>query len=208
MFKQALLVRVTNKTLFDTKQKPMNKIRNQSLPRGFVLLLLFLAASLSALAQTEDTCYNPKAIRNICMMVESRSKDPNPQGHYEYTYQRKIMDAACVDWPNDSKEVMAAKIRRMWLIYEDTHLVCNSVKFDTTNGNILKFAIASRFDQFIFNATQWGVHLNRIDEVDKLTVLDYVQKHLERHKGTVTESTLKMYYKQLRDAGAKYSWEL
>lgn len=186
----------------------MNRLRNQPLQRGFVLLLLFLAASLSALAQTEEPCYNEKAIRNICMMVESRSKDPNPLGHYEYTYQRKLLDAACVDYANDSEEVIAAKVRRMWLKFENTHLVCNSVKFDTTNGNILKFAVASRFDHVIFNATQWKVNLNRIDEVDKKTVLDYVQDQLEKHKGTITESTLKKYYKQLRDAGAKYSWEL
>lgn len=186
----------------------MNRNFNQLLLRGFTLLFLFLAANLSAFAQTEDTCHNPKAIRNICMMVESRSKDPNPLGHYEYTFQRKLLDAACVDWPNDSEEVIAFKVRRMWLIFENTHLVCNSVKFDTTNGNILKFAVASRFDHVIFNATQWGVHLNRIDEVDKLTVLDYVENQLKKHKGTVTESTLRKYYKQLRDAGAKYSWEL
>ena len=186
----------------------MNRNFNQLLPRSIVLLLLFLAGSISTFAQTEEPCVNEKAIRNICMMVESRSRDPKPLGHYEYTFQRKLLDAACVDWPNDSEEVIAFKVRRMWLKFENTHLVCNSVKFDTTNGNILKFAVASRFDHVIFYATQWKVHLNRIDEVDKLTVLDYVENQLKKHKGTVTESTLKMYYKQLRDAGAKYSWEL
>ena len=117
------------------------------------------------------------------------------------------MDAACVDFANDSEEVIAQKIRRMWLKYED-RLVCNSMKFDTTDGNIIKFAVSSTFDDLIYDVTKWGVNLNRVDKYDKKTVLDYIQFQLNKNKGTAIEGTLQKYFKQVRAAGGKFASEL
>lgn len=174
---------------------------------SLIILLSFIVASKGLSAQTNEPCFNPAALKNICMMVESRIEDSNPQGKYIYAYQRKIMEAACVDFAKDSEEVIAQKIRKMWLKFED-RLVCTSVMFDTSEGNLIKLAVSNRFDMFINDVTKWGVNLNRVDQVDRLTVLDYVQKQLERNKGKAIEGRLQKYYNQIRAAGGKFASEL
>ncbi|MGV3658142.1 MAG: hypothetical protein ACO1NX_09310 [Chitinophagaceae bacterium] len=140
------------------------------------------------------------------MTIETRSKVEKPVLPYEYTFIYKLFSAACVD-PVDSEEVIAQKIRRMWIKYED-RLICNSLKFDTTDGNIIMYAVASMFDHFIFYVTKWGVNLNRVDEYDQRTVLDYIQFQINKNKGSSIEGTLQKYFKQVRAAGGKFASEL
>ena len=78
-----------------------------------------------------------------------------------------------------------------------------------TNGNILKLAVARRFDSVIENAAQvWKVNLNVVDDSDKKTVLDYVQDQIKVFKNTRNEAELQGYYKVFRAAGAKHASEL
>jgi len=175
--------------------------------RSLIILLSFIVASKGLSAQTDEPCFNPAALKNICMTIESRSKDPNPQGQYIYKYHRMIMDAACVDFANDSEEVRYQKIRRMWLKYED-RLICNSVKFDTVDGSIIKYAVSSKFDDFISDVTYWGVNLNKVGETDKMTVLDYIYKEIKRNEGSSIAGRLQKYFDQVRAAGGKFASEL
>lgn len=153
------------------------------------------------------SCPNPNSLKNICIFVDSRTKDPKPQGDYIYTYQRKILEAACADPEKDSEEKIAEKVQAAWLAGQD-NLKCKSIQFDASGGNILKYAVSSKFDLFLEDAIYWKVNLNRIDEVDQRTVLDYIQIQIEKHKGTNIVSKLQHYYKILREAGAKHKSEL
>lgn len=174
-------------------------------PDGKILVLQFL----EVIEDKTQPCPNLKKLENICMYIDSRGKDPKPKGDYVYMYQRRLLDAACVDVEKDSEEVIGEKIRKMWdAAFAQQKLNCQSVQFYPSGGNILKFAVSSKFTEFIDDAIWWKVNLNFIDEVDKETVLDYVRGQIEKNKGSSIVSTLQHYYKILREAGAKHAAEL
>jgi hypothetical protein len=171
-----------------------------------ILLLVTLLTAQVASAQDADACPNPKKLKNLCMFVGDQSAEPAPAGHYRYTYQRKIAEAACVDPAKDSKETQSRKIAAMWKQYE-SQLTCNNVQFDVQNGSILKFAAAMMFDPFIRDAITWGVPLDRVD-ADGRTLLDYVRDHRDRNQGYSVGERFGQYYDMLRKAGARHRDEL
>jgi antitoxin component YwqK of YwqJK toxin-antitoxin module len=152
-------------------------------------------------------CPNPRKLDNICMSLDSRTKDPKPRGDYYYMYQRKMLDAACVDVEKDSEEIVGRKIRAMWDKCWDK-LKCHSIQFDASGGNILKFAVSTKFNEFIDDVIYWKVDLNKVDALDQRTVLDYITYQIEKNKGLSIESKYRHYYKILREAGAKHKSEL
>lgn len=154
-----------------------------------------------------STSFNPMKLKNICMTIDSRTKDPNPIGNYIYLYQRKIVDAAGVDINKDSPEVIREKIIRMWTLFEPL-LVCDNLQFDVSSGNIIKYAISTLFDEFVYDMVTWKVPLNKIDNSDNKTALDYLRSQIERNKGNALEPKLQNYYKLLRGAGARHKSEL
>ena len=175
------------------------------------LLLLFLFSTSFAFAQTAEPetspCPNPKKLRGLCAVVGDLTEDSNPQGKYKYLYQRKIFEAACVDINKDSEEEIARKVSKVWKENEDK-LICNNTRFEVANGNIIKFAVDSTFDSFLTDVATWKINLNKVDETDGRTVLDYVKYQMERAKGTPSEQRISFYYRKLRSAGAKHKSEL
>lgn len=168
----------------------------------FAVLACFFAAPPFAAA---SECPAPGKLPAVCMAISNAQKDTS--GQYEFHYQKLVYEAACVE-PSDSEEVRNAKVRRMWRANED-QLVCESLRFDVQQGNILKYAASVRFEDFLFDASMiWKVDLNRIDPSDGRTVLDYVQKEIDRNKGLSIESKLRSYYDMLRSSGAKHRNEL
>ncbi len=65
-------------------------------------------------AEEETVCPNPKKLRGLCMYVDSKEKDPNPQGRFVWKYQRKLLEAACIDVKKDSEEEIGKKIAKVW----------------------------------------------------------------------------------------------
>ncbi len=185
-----------------------------------------LAFFTPAISQNSTDCFKPNALKNLCMMIDGRMKYDgsnlledslllhsssavlkNTVEPPYYLFQKKIYEAACVDYYKDSREVAFAKIRRMWLIYEDK-LICNGLNFDVINGNLIKYAINTKFDDFIDVVAEWGVNLNKVDEIDGRTILDYTYYHMKRNEGTEIATRLNSYYNTLRKAGAKHKHEL
>jgi hypothetical protein len=148
-----------------------------------------------------------KKMRGLCMFVDSKEQDPNPQGRFVFKYQRKILEAARIDPIKESEEQIAAKVRKMWNENEEL-FICNNTKFDVANGNIIKFAVNLKFDEFMIDMAHWGINLNRVDEMDGRTVLDYIQAQIERNKGLPQEPVLKGYYRMVRKAGARHKFEI
>lgn len=162
---------------------------------------------VAAAVQEETVCPNPKKLRGLCMYVDSKEKDPKPQGRFVFKYQRKILEAACVDVKKDSEEEIGKKISAVLKENEKT-LICNNLKFDVSNGNIMKFAVNLKFDEYLIDMAQWKVDFNKVDETDGRTVLDYVKDQWENNKGLPQEPVLKRYYDMLKKAGAKHKNEL
>lgn len=156
-------------------------------------------------ASNQKGCAKPEKLIALCALVSNRSKDPNPIGYYSYLYQRRILEAACAVDDNESDQ--ALRVSKMWSELEDK-LTCTSLSFDIPNGSIIKFAINSSFDEFLDDITTWKVNLNKVDEYDGGTTLDYINVQLERNRGNAIEGRLRIYYKLLRESGAKHKSEL
>ena len=163
-----------------------------------------------ATQQTEETpCPNRKMLKNLCMMISGRTKnhDPATSEKYPFMYQKRLLEAGCVDLLKDSEEVIYEKIRKAWLMYE-SDLKCNSTTFDLRDGHLLKYAINETFEDFIDDVCKWKVNFNKVDESDGRTTLDYLKYHIDRMKGTALETKYDYYYRKFRNAGAKHKSEL
>lgn len=169
--------------------------------------VIISSISATVASKAVATCPDPKKLRGLCMFVDSKEKDTNPQGRFVWKYQRKILEAACADPKKDSEEEIGRKISKLWKDNEAT-LICNNTKFDVPNGSIIKFAVNLKFDEFMIDMARWKVNFNKVDETDGSTVLDYVQSQIVSNKGLPTEHQLKDYYMMLRKAGAKHKSEL
>lgn len=165
-----------------------------------------MAVATAATAATADTneCPNRKKLTGLCVFVSNRVKDSS--GKNKWLYQTKLMEAACVS-ENDSEEKKNEKIKLAWTTYEDD-LKCSGAQFDVTRGNILKWGVSYQFEDFIKDVLKYKVDLNRVDESDGRTVLDYIKFHLDRNKGNGMEMYYKDYYERFRAAGAKHKSEL
>jgi len=150
-----------------------------------------------------------KKMRNICLRVSARTLEFDQPVRYKYSYQQKFYEAAHVDTTNDSDDSIAKKISEMWKVYQALGLtVCNASTFDIRDGSILKFAVAEKFDDFLYDAIRWKLDLNRVDFYDQHTLLDYIDLHLTKNKGTPLEPVYQRYFQLFRRAGAKFKREL
>lgn len=153
-------------------------------------------------------CPNPGNLAGQCVLVNGQTLDPNPiSPKYKYLYERYFFEAACADPNVDSPEVLQRKMAAMWIKYQDM-LRCTNVQFELGQGSIMKFAVAQKFDRFIWDIVQWGVPLNLTDPNDHRTILDYTDDELAANRGNALESTLQQYHNFLVKAGAKHVSEL
>lgn len=95
----------------------------------------------------------------------------------------------------------------MWKRFENKELICNNLQFDVSNGSAIKYAVAKLIDPLIRDVIRWKIDLNKVDETDQRTVLDYVRYRADRATGGATENP-RHYYETLREAGAKHRHEL
>jgi hypothetical protein len=72
----------------------------------------------------------------------------------------------------------------------------------------VKWAVSYKFYDFINDIIKWGINLNRVDEADGRTALDYALFHIQRNKGNAMEPVYQDIYDTLRKAGAKHRREL
>ncbi len=127
---------------------------------------------------------------------------------YYYEYERKILEAACVDKKKDSDEDISRKVNILSKTYPD-EFACTSENFEITKGNILKLAVAQRLDDLIQDAVHiWKIDLNKVDLYDNLTVLDYVKKIRDLQTDSTNIKILQGYYDTLLEAGAKHRSEI
>ncbi len=159
-------------------------------------------------ARLNKKCPDVSKLGDLCGAVGFMESDKDPNSSYLHSYQRKVYEAACADYDNDSDEEISRKVNILWNSYPEK-FKCSNTSFDVPQGSILKFAVAKRFQDFIVDAAQiWKVDLNKVDPSDGRTLLDYVKKELDQSIGTAGEKHLRLYYSVLRQAGAKYKSEL
>ncbi|MDQ8054014.1 MAG: hypothetical protein REI78_13350 [Pedobacter sp.] len=153
--------------------------------------------------------WNLKKMQNICLMVGAWTVPDVDGTRFKYMYQQRFYLAAKVDTLRDNEETIAKKISAMWKVYQQTgYTACNASTFDIRDGNLLKYAVTENFDQFMEDAIKWKLDLNKVDFYDQMTLLDYIDYHLKRYKGSAMEPRYQRYHDMFRKAGAKYKIEL
>lgn len=172
-------------------------------------LFVALLCPSSAFAQDRSPCPNAEKLEMFCSSVGGLEPDDEVTSGptYRYYYQRQVFEASCVT-PDDPTEARNRKIAEMWKRFESKELICNNLQFDVVNGSVIKYAASKNIDSFIRDVIKWQIDLNKIDESDNRTILDYVKVNLERSKGGVLEKKFRYYYDLLRAAGAKHRDEL
>lgn len=144
----------------------------------------------------------------ICASISSQRQDRSRPDAYSFAFERKIYDAARVNFEMDTPQAARLKIKALWHEHPE-NMRCESDNFDVSQGHILKYAVATGTFALLDDASRtWGVDLNIIDPSDNKTLLDYIQDQKQRYKGSVVEITLSNYYEIMRRAGAKHRSEL
>ena len=151
--------------------------------------------------------FDLRRMRGLCMYIGSKEKIEGRDGRYVWGYQREIFKAAGVDTLKDDEAMIAKKVSAMWN-NNDELFACASTQFDVTYGSIIKYAINMKFEEFLIDMVQWKVNLNKVDDADNMTIMDYLQMQIERDKGLPSEPYLKSYYAMFKKAGAKHKVEL
>ncbi len=165
--------------------------------------------TLSPIFFKKEDCPNKEKLETLCDSIALSIREKDKKDLYYYEYERKILEASCVDQLNDSEAEISRKVNIMWNKYENELLACTSANFEVTNGSILKLAVCRRLDSLIQDAVLvWKVNLNRVDAYDEGTVLDYVLKIWKIQKDPDNAKSLERYYNLLRSGGAKHASEL
>lgn len=150
-----------------------------------------------------------KYLKNIQMrVIGCTPATSDPSGNYRYEWQVRFARAAQAEGDIDTPEEVE-RLRKIWQRFEERGLFdCNSLQFDVSNGSLVKCAAINSNDAFIDFVAKHKLGLTRVDESDGKTVLDYIQYHITRTQGGEIAKHLEIYYRQLREAGAKHRSEL
>ena len=133
-----------------------------------------------------DTCNVPKDIdfKAVCADIE----------YFEYYYEKRILELSCVNVRTDDVENVKRKVQKWWNKFK-TKCKCDSLSFGLSNGNLLKFALAQNYPDFVETlASTYGCDINFIDPVDGLNLLDFINAEIERYKKMPNgKSAVKVY---------------
>ena len=158
-----------------------------------------------------DTCNPPTEadIRLWCGDIVTKSKVYGEEAEfYDYLYEKRLWQMACVDAKNDSEETIKKKIVAWWNKYK-LDCYCNSPTFGVPNGGILKFAISQRHIDFIRVLANYDLDINFIDPANNNNLLDYLNEEIAKIRLNGSSSTTieiyEKYKRTLISLGAKPS---
>ncbi len=153
-------------------------------------------------------CPDVSKLVGLCASISSKRQDSSNPNQYSYAFERKIYEAACVNFDADDGITARKKIQTLWSNYPE-QMRCQANNFNVQDGHILKYAVETRTFNLLDDATKlWGVNLNIVDPTDNKTVLDYIQGKMIQYAGTEMEPELKRYYDKLKQYGAKHQADL
>ena len=171
-----------------------------------------LALHILEFINLNDTCPEPKPhnFKLICGDLVTKAKVPiEEMEFFEYIYEKRLLQMACVNIGVDNEETIKKKIQFWWNKYK-THCKCDSTTFSVPNGNILKFALSQREEGFIEMLVEnYNLDINFIDPADNLNLLDYQNVEISKRKTDgSSKATIELYEKvrsRLISLGAKSS---
>ena len=178
-----------------------------------MLAELAVALSLTATTPSQEIGLDPE---ELCQFVAENLSDTRATAPTPYVYRTRLFRAAGVDPARDDPATIRTKMQTYWNRHREA-LICNVPNSVVRDGSILKLAVDSSSSEFLTDVVRrWQLDLNQIDydtihnEVDPggETVLDFVDRQLERAAGSPREATLRRYRNWLVGGGARRARDL
>lgn len=174
-----------------------------------LLILSLLFGVLFSNAQTttnknnilDNDCPPPKEIdyKLLCDDIATKAKVIEKESeHYEYVYEKRILQLSCVNVEIDDEETIKRKVQLFWNKYK-INCKCDSVSFNVPNGNILKFSTSKNTDFTENLVLIYDCDINFIDPADNRNLLDYVIDEIEKLKTTGASKSSVQVYERYRD---------
>jgi hypothetical protein len=171
--------------------------------RTFVDIQKVLLLMIEFAMPVVDTCEVPKAadFKALCADISSHAKVTEKSDYYiEYTWERRILFLACVNFGVDDEELIKRKVQTWWNKYK-LKCKCDSAAFALQNGHLLKFAISQNmFDVIETLSSTYGCNINFIDPSDGLNIYDYIVSEIIRLKKLGNSANIVRVYEEYRDA--------
>lgn len=149
-------------------------------------------------------------VTSLCNFVAGKTPDA-PGARFMFAAEGHLWKMAGAHPQLDSDSAAVAKVRRMWRANRAA-LTCNTA---TLSGDIFAIAVRSTFPEFIEMLYYfYDLDLNHIDPVQKITVMDFIQKEIgllasNGQGNSEAANALRGYLRTFReDLGLKHAAEL
>lgn len=156
--------------------------------KKLITIWLLLATAFTTQAQEKQTdvcdCPEPERVdyAKMCSYSKDKKKAIEPSD-FTFLFEQQLLKMSCVDLEKDSQETIIQKVNCMWNKYK-TKFSCDSLGFNVSNGNILKFNMSFNFPDFIYILIdQYDLDLMFVDPADGLTFIEYLDQEISKtHK--------------------------
>lgn len=175
------------------------------LAAGLVLILQATSAPSTpgdALSQS-----NVAALDGLCASISTQQRARENPTEIAYVFERKIFQAANVDFSKDTGASARLKLKTLWMNHP-WDFQCQANNFNVSNGSILKYAVATRTFSLLDDFHIWNLDYNRVDESDGRTVLDYIESLIPQYVGTNIGTNLTNYREIVREHGGLHAGQL
>ena len=122
--------------------------------KKLITICLLMATVFTTQAQEKkvEDCNCPEPtpidILRMCRLTKDKTRAIEPSD-FTYQFEQEIIKMSCVDLKNDTRETIIQKVNCMWNKYK-TKFFCDSLGFNVSNGNLLKFTMNFNFPDFIY----------------------------------------------------------
>lgn len=162
-----------------------------------------------------ENCPPPsdEKIATLCLSVRNPVEDLSADS-IGFTYHKALWNLACATPRIDPAEVGRVKVRAYWDKYKKDIRCPETGQRASDDLNITKYAVDSVNSNFTRElAIVYKLDFNFVDAKDGLTLLDYIQKHLDYAKNLTPppETIIRDYeavYRAVVRAGGKHKKDL
>lgn len=170
---------------------------------ALVLVFAFAGAAQVSPASTLQQ-FDLSQLRGVCGATGARTQNNENPDQYTYEFERKIYAAARVNFSTDSGGSAREKLKALWNMHQ-REFSCQANNFNRSNGNLLKYAIASNSFELLDDVLDvWRLDPNMLDRNNE-TVLDYIETNFSQYHDTEIGRSLVHYHEKLIKHGALHA---
>lgn len=156
----------------------------------------------SATTTGNDCAYDYLKVNNLASLVDKQIADTDKASPYDFLWEKAVYDGACLKI-SDPDELKSQRFKELWRRHGHKFMLDSLGGYQYINT----VAAKKHANEYISFAIKYDLYLNFID-LEGQTVLDFLDKHLERALPSLVRVTYEIYREDLVKAGAKRAAEL